>query len=192
MLFFPVFAATHLRSASSPAFGPSVLFTPSPKGSLEGPSNHLLSLQQLSRVTEEQPQPLYFHRHPWVYPLSALFARSFALSFRATFAESRRCALFQRNTRDIRPKSESPAKLLLPPNQGEERKKREEAGFRVGAMYCAPTRAHARRRDRKGGWPKEGKEESTIKVKTPTCKTPARGAPNFVLRVSVRAARPLP
>jgi hypothetical protein len=40
-----------------------------------------------------------------------LFARSFALSFLATSAESAHYALFQQNTRDIRPKSESQAKL---------------------------------------------------------------------------------
>jgi hypothetical protein len=40
-----------------------------------------------------------------------LFARSFALSFLATSAESAHYALFQQNTRDIRPKSEHPAKV---------------------------------------------------------------------------------
>jgi hypothetical protein len=177
MLFFPVFAATHLRSASSPAFGPSVLFAPSPKGSLEGPSNHLLSLQQLSRVTEEQPQPLYFHRHPWVYPLSALFARSFALSFRATFAESRRCALFQRNTRDIRPKSESPAKLCSRPIRGRS-EKREKKRVSAWAQCIAPLQGRTQDGEiGRAGGPKKAKRNQQSKSKPPRAKPRLVGHP---------------
>jgi hypothetical protein len=63
-----------------------------------------------------------------------LFARSFALSFLATSAESAHYALFQQNTRDICPKSESQAKLA-------------SISVRAGAQPLpASTRAHCQPR----------------------------------------------
>jgi hypothetical protein len=92
----------------SPASNP---FTLSLEGPRSAPRTRTTFNLQLSTACPEPRGGRPLSMAPLFSSTYALLARSFALPFRATSPESARYALFPRNTRDIYPQSEHPAKV---------------------------------------------------------------------------------